>query len=333
MILDIVCLVIIVIALLVGLFKGLFKMASRLVSLILAFVVASYFAATVSTFVFNTFIENKLCEIVDTKIEETGAQETVEAVYTTITEIQVGIAQIQGGEIPDGLKDSVVRAQNFGTQVSDSLSAIGIDTNQVGQGIADAGAGIIDSVKNSDAFKTLLSKYDELSGLISGLDPNILKGIAGDVDLSSMDTLLDKVETLNPIQKIDPVVNNQVSKALVDVLRVPIINLLNPICFVLLYIVGLLVFGIILNLVVTLLEKINIVDKVQKIGGAILGAIFGVGISLIVVFAAQMFITPANELYYSIDGAQSVHIAEGIKNLALSYTSDNTAIDAIGTTK
>ena len=166
MILDLICLGIMLITLVVGIVKGLFKMASRLVSLILATVIACTCTGYATSFVYDNLFAPKVSEVIDDKIEEMGAQETVEQVYTKITEIQVGIAQLQGGEIPDNLKESVARAQSFGTQTSQTLYSLGIDTNAIANNVTSAGEKTINEIKESELFKGLQAKYDDLSSFI-----------------------------------------------------------------------------------------------------------------------------------------------------------------------
>ena len=318
------------ITLVVGIVKGLFKMASRLVSLILATVIACTCTGYATSFVYDNLFAPKVSEVIDDKIEEMGAQETVEQVYTKITEIQVGIAQLQGGEIPDNLKESVARAQSFGTQTSQTLYSLGIDTNAIANNVTSAGEKTINEIKESELFKGLQAKYDDLSSFIGGFGSGIANSAANEVDLSEMDSLLDTIDTLNPIQKADPSVNSQVANALVGVIKGPIIVTITPICFALIYILSLIILAVLLNMIAGLLDKIKIVDKLQKIGGGVLGLLFGAGIAFILVLVIQIFITPTSELYYILTDSKSLVFAEWLKNMVGEVKLDPALLTNIG---
>ena len=145
-----------------------------------------------------------------------------------------------------------------------------------------------------------------------------------------MDSLLDTIDTLNPIQKADPSVNSQVANALVGVIKGPIIVTITPICFALIYILSLIILAVLLNMIAGLLDKIKIVDKLQKIGGGVLGLLFGAGIAFILVLVIQIFITPTSELYYILTDSKSLVFAEWLKNMVGEVKLDPALLTNIG---
>ena len=157
MIFDIIFLVILAIGAFVGWRKGIVRMALSLASMLIVWIAAPLLAQPVAEFIYDGLVSPKIEEIVDTKIDELGATETVNSIRDMISTIQSGISlpeNTSGVDIP-GMAGSTLSGF-VGEDVTDDLS----------------------------------TKFEEFKDFFSGVNSSILGGIAENVDISEIDNIL-----------------------------------------------------------------------------------------------------------------------------------------------
>lgn len=284
MLVDIICLVTILLGTVLGYIQGLFKMIARLASVILAFIIAGTMAGQATTIVYDSVVAPGLESIVASKIEETGAEETLTQLYDMVSSIQT---QIASSEILSGVKDTA-------TSVLDDI------TSNV--------SGITDSPNQ------LQDAYSDFNSFLSGLSPTITNFIADKIDLEALSHIT--TDTLaSPDSSTGITTTEKLASQLVELLRTPIIGFITPVAFVVLFIILVIVIGILLNFLVALLDKIKITEKLSKIGGTAVGGICAFALAIAIAAIFSIVCTHASDLYDLVDGSVAISITNGLLDL------------------
>ena len=288
MILDLCCVLTILIGIVIGYVRGLFKMVAHLTSQVLAILIAIIASGIVATLVYDKVVEPKLSEIIVARIDETGVEGTVSELYTMVASIKTGIA---GSEVIDNLGET---ANTIKENIDPELVA---------------------NVKGA---------YEELSGYFKGISPSITGYIADKIDLEQFTEIKDAVTPVvdDTLEEISPESvlpsGEKVTNDLLNLLEKPLTAFIKPVAFVVIYLVAVIILGIILNGLASLLEKIEITEKLSNFGGAIVGGVCTLAIVLLISALCSIIITPDNSYFGLIDN--SVAIKATTQLLALTKT-------------
>ena len=166
MIIDIVALFSLIVCLIIGWNKGIFKMIGRLAVCILALILAFILSTPISSAIFDSFVEPKLVEVIDSKIEEYGATETVATIYTKIQ-------SVLNSDMIDDVKNTIGSGLDTvagAVQGIDIQEIAGIDlsnlpdlgNNEIVKWITKLGANI-----NTKPFEDMLEQAKSPAGLDS----------------------------------------------------------------------------------------------------------------------------------------------------------------------
>lgn len=305
MIFDIVCLLILALGCLIGYFKGLFKMLSHLISFILAFIIAFSCSGELASITYSAVLQPTLANLIDDKIEEYGAKETVTELYGIVAGVQTQLGEFNLNET---LENMGITGSSAGVSVTDSLTG------------ALAGVGVnLDDVMASEELSGLKESYDNFAEFFSGLSPKVTNFVADKIDMTEFTQLAGNVLTTP-----DEVDDSDVSSALCNLLRLPIVSLITPFFFAIIFILCSIILSLVLGLIVKLLDKITLVEKLNHFAGMGIGAVCAVPFAVVAILCANIFITPASDLYQYVDGSFSLKLADSVvEHIDFDFSADD----------
>lgn len=291
MFIDLIVVVLILIGVIVGYLRGLFRMIGSIASIVIAWVLALLFAGSVATFAFDNWIAPPMTDAVQAQIDEFGAEETIQGIYDTVSNIQSSINFDEVGK----------QVGKVGTQIGDTLSGLNIELPSLDDISPMDNQDVLDKLTGTTEGEMLVEQYENISSFFGDLAPTISNFVAENVDLNALGGLTGYVQATGA---------DSVAAPLVALFRTPAIAILTPICFALIALLGTVILNIVLGIIFDILDKSSTINSLQKLGGVIIGVVIALGISVLGILVLRFCVPETENFYKYMEASVSMQVVE-----------------------
>lgn len=204
--------------------------------------------------------------------------------FLLATFVSAPVLSAISGTVESGIRLAITNtAEDMGVQgVIDSFKSFSLPDNAISDSLGE--------IEIPDTEITRQLKSGVLSGITSKLDFDSINAIPKDI---SVESLTDK---------------------LMEILHEPIQAILRPVCFGILFFVGLLVFRLIFAFFSNAISELKMLGTVSAVLGGAVGLVLAVAISMVALTFAPKFLDSTSEIYESIQTSVSGTVTQEIVN-------------------
>ena len=178
-----------------------------------------------------------------------------------------------------------------------------VTNSEAVQGTAAKIADVADVAVPENIQQKANETFGELSALFGGVSPTIMKSAVQTIDFKKLTNIAKAAKSM-PLSIL--------IGSVLDLFQQPIVGVITPVCFGVIYVVSMLLVSIILNIVISILDKTTVLGTAIKVIGAIMGGIFGIAISLAIALIVKNTITVTSKLYTFTENSVSVKASDAL---------------------